>query len=97
MLSGVFGSIAQIPWLKKYYEIVHKMKDPGGFILSVEIIFNLSRIAVLPLLIILSLFLTGELFYKIVFLLTAAIFLLYSSINKQAALLPDTDCKYNSP
>ena len=96
VLGGFFTAVARIPWSKKYYAVIHKMKDPGGFILTIEIIFNLSRVIVLPLFIILAMFVQGELFYRVVFIITALIFLLYSWINKQDGQIPDGS-SYEAP
>lgn len=69
-------------WSSQYYKITRAVSDPSLFILSREIIYNVSRMIFLPILMLLSYLLNRQQFFTIAFILAAVLALFYLFANK---------------
>lgn len=84
ILGSIFYSALRVPWGSKLYRIARHMPDPGTFIFSVEIFYNLARLLYLPVLIWMAWALDKMQFFTIGLVLTALFGLLYLATNRQS-------------
>jgi len=84
VIGDVLFSALRVPWGSKFYRMARKMTDPGTYIFSMEIFYNLVRVIYLPILIWLAWALEPSLFFTIALVLTGLFGLLYLSSNRQS-------------
>lgn len=84
--SHIIGNIAHasltVAWTSEYYKLARAVNNPGAFILSREILYNITRIVFLPILMAFAYFLPIEIFFRISFLFAALLTLLFVFANR---------------
>lgn len=78
----IFNSSLMVAWGSQYYKIARFISVQGVFIFTQELLYNSARIIFLPILILLSLVLPIEYFFKVAFILAAIFTLSYLFANK---------------
>lgn len=82
-LAGNLSSASLIvAWSSQYYKLSKAISDSGLFILSRELLYNLTRVLFIPVLVVLAYFLSLEAFFMVSFLLAAFFTLFFFFANK---------------
>jgi len=81
-LSHLARGAIMVSWGSQYYKIARSVKHLTLFVWSREIIYHLSRVVFLPVLMFLSYFFPEGVFFRVSFILAAAVALLFLSANK---------------
>jgi hypothetical protein len=76
-------SALMVPWSSYFYQLAKSAPNPTEFILSREIVTNLSRALFLPFLMLLAALLPPIIFFKVSFMLAIPLTLLFLVATKQ--------------
>lgn len=72
-----------VPWASQFYKLSKDAQNHSAFILSREVIYNLSRVCFLPVLIVAAYYLDMASFFLVAYVLAAGFSLFYFFANKQ--------------
>ena len=70
-------------WSSQYYKLARAVSDRGLFVLSREVLYNISRVVFIPILMLCSVLFSINTFFVVSFLIGAGLVLLFFFANKQ--------------
>jgi len=82
-VSHILYSAIIVSWWSQFYKLAHAVADPMLFIMSREVLYNVVRIFVLPLFMLLAYLLPQQTFFYTIFVLAAGFSLLFIFANHQ--------------
>lgn len=80
--GGVAYAALMVAWTSEFYKITRAVKDPGAFILSQQMLYQVARIPFILVLMLLASVLSTNGFFMVTFVFTALIVLSYMFANK---------------
>jgi len=81
-IGNAINSGLMVAWVSEYYARARESENPSMFILSREILYQITRIFFLPILMVLSLFISLEFFFPICFAIAGLMTALFAFATK---------------
>ncbi|MFA5870944.1 MAG: MFS transporter [Candidatus Paceibacterota bacterium] len=82
VIGSAINSGLMVTWASEYYARAHNAENPSMFILSREILYQITRIFFLPILMVLSLFIPLEFFFPICFAIAGLMTIFFTFATK---------------
>lgn len=82
-IKELFYQSVMIPLTTTHYKIAHRKSNPGAFIMANELLYNVARMLILPIVMLLSIWLSPDNFYTVAFILAAIFGTGLIFVNKQ--------------
>jgi len=82
VIGNAINSGLMVTWVSEYYARAHQSENPCMFVLSREILYQITRIFFLPVLMVLSLFIPLEFFFPICFAIAGFMTTLFAFATK---------------
>ncbi|TSC52435.1 MAG: Uncharacterized protein LiPW41_205 [Parcubacteria group bacterium LiPW_41] len=86
IVGNAINSGLMVTWVSEYYARAHASENPSMFILSREILYQITRVFFLPLLMALSLFIPLEFFFPICFAIAGLFTTFFAFATKKESL-----------
>lgn len=85
--GNVINSALMVAWTSQYYKITKTVSDTAAFIISRELLYNATRLILIPILMLVAYYLPTDMFFITGFILAGSVSLLFLAANKTHAHL----------
>lgn len=82
-IKDIFYGTMTIPWMTVYYKVAHREDNPGAYIMSNEVLYNVARSIILPIFLLFSVILSPNNFYTLSFISAGIFSACFMFANKQ--------------